>query len=353
MEAFLSELGLSHLSTTLGSMTLDAMAELFSESPTKLLNKLKEIGVDKLPERQKLKNGISKAIREGKVTDPGEAKRAAEAAAAAEKKEKAAAAAKAAMAAASVKSGVPDGLSLQPEPDEEFDLAVAMAGGVKKEDPNKKVEFAFEKYEDRITATALVDSLLEQNEKERIKLKTIGSATAMPPASTDAVIVGAGVGGLCVAHELVTKTEIRDLAILERTDIIGGVWTSQANSYSRVNSSEPAYRMPRKAFEHKETFTNHTPAYQILDGLRLTVEEFGLKDKLYLETVVESVTERKDGVKGWHVEGTKSAGAFQTLTKLVVMCTNRRLGVPRVITYPGEEDFRRHRPRPQRGRGAP
>ena len=55
----LEALSFPHLTDVLSSTTFQALSEL---SRTALLTKLKELGVSKLPERQKLATGISKVL---------------------------------------------------------------------------------------------------------------------------------------------------------------------------------------------------------------------------------------------------------------------------------------------------
>ena len=58
VEALLSSLSLSHLSSTLTDESFEAWAEL---KRTDLLSRLKAKGVEKLAERQSIANGFSKA----------------------------------------------------------------------------------------------------------------------------------------------------------------------------------------------------------------------------------------------------------------------------------------------------
>lgn len=41
---------------------------------------------------------------------------------------------------------------------------------------------------------------------------------------TSVVIVGAGIGGMCVAIDLITRNNCRDFVILEQSAGVGGTW---------------------------------------------------------------------------------------------------------------------------------
>ena len=282
VDAFLGHVGLDHLAQQLSSATLEELAYLAAEAKTKCLNRLKELGVEKLPERQKFANGMLKALREGLVEDVYKAEKEAKDAEEAKRKEE---------TNKTVKEDA-FGQRVQTE-DDGFDLAVALLQGVKKEDPNKKVTFAT--YDDNITATALVDSLAEKMKEKMAKLATLGSSTAPPPKQTTAVLVGAGMAGLSTAVELQTSGGLAasEMVLLERAPAAGGVWFNQANSYSRVNSSEPSYRLPRKPFEKRECYTNHTPAHIIVESLIDTLTNFKLTERLHTKCTVETVLARK------------------------------------------------------------
>ena len=72
------------------------------------------------------------------------------------------------------------------------------------------------------------------------------------------------------------------------------------------------------------------------------IVDYDLADKLYLNTKCEAVIARKDGKKGWLVEGTVlSTGVTWSMhTELAAMCTNRRLGAPRKLMFPDEDKYK-------------
>lgn len=54
----------------------------------------------------------------------------------------------------------------------------------------------------------------------------LGPSTSSRRDYTDTavVIVGAGIGGMCVAIDLITRNNCRDFVILEKSSGVGGVW---------------------------------------------------------------------------------------------------------------------------------
>ena len=75
-------------------------------------------------------------------------------------------------------------------------------------------------------------------------------------------ITGAGVSGLLLARRILC--EGYQCGVLEKSSNVGGVWHSQANKSSRVNTSEAAYRLVERGFLIN---FDHTPASLILDDL--------------------------------------------------------------------------------------
>ena len=177
----------------------------------------------------------------------------------------------------------------------------------------------------------------------------------VPPPTADVLVVGAGLAGLIVASRF-AQAGAR-VVMLERSNHVGGVWRQHANPFSRVNSSEPGYRVPvRRATPN----TNHSHHSEILvDALRLLRGEVeaptdgtrddatSLADKIFLGCEVRGVQEVPAGQqqlspsRGWRVVGVCGAEAvpFEVRSGTVVVCTNRRLGVPRSLTLKGEADF--------------
>jgi cation diffusion facilitator CzcD-associated flavoprotein CzcO len=166
-------------------------------------------------------------------------------------------------------------------------------------------------------------------------------AAARPAlASTGVVIVGGGLTGVTLASALAAAGA--DLLILERASTIGGVWRWHGNPHSRVNSTEPAYRVARR---REQPNTNHSYFCEIIDDLRRLIEEHDLAGRTWLNANVSRVFRAGGGA--WQAVG-ESCGAASSLGRFTVsaaadgmllLCTNRRLGAPRELKYDGEASF--------------
>lgn len=148
--------------------------------------------------------------------------------------------------------------------------------------------------------------------------------------AVDALVVGAGVAGLAVARAL----DAPRTALVERDGVVGGVWRQYANATSRVNTSEPAYRLA-----DGRPWSNHSRASEVLLQLGLELRAFlDGGGALALRTEVRRATPTARGYDVHVARAGSQSGA--TAAELVVVCTNRRLGVPRAIVLPDEARFR-------------
>lgn len=165
--------------------------------------------------------------------------------------------------------------------------------------------------------------------------KEIRNATVLgiaPPLETAVCIVGAGLAGLTVAAEL-RGQGCESVWLVERSASVGGVWMWHANPTSKVNSSEPSYRIGARRM------ANHSPHHEILSGVLSVFHQFGIATRLSLETEARSAMPRKDGASGWMVCSAQKGAVVLTKARLVTLCTNRRLGVPRDLPLRGEHSF--------------
>lgn len=155
------------------------------------------------------------------------------------------------------------------------------------------------------------------------------------PSTADTCIVGGGATGIIVASRLKTDRSDESLVVFERSNMPGGVWAHHANSTSRVNSSEPSYRIAA----HKMP-TNHSHAHEVLCACTDALRSLGT-DVLYVNTDVSSVA-RAASNTGWSITGTSGVDRlhFCTHASLVVLAINRRLGIPRTTVLPGEAKFK-------------
>jgi hypothetical protein len=150
------------------------------------------------------------------------------------------------------------------------------------------------------------------------------------PSQVDCLVVGAGITGLLVAQEL---TDLgKEVLLVEKSDDVGGVWRYQANKTSRVNTSEPAYRLLSKALPNMD----HTPTAQIMDDVRSLADRLSQRVMFRFQTTVTRVEENMN--VQFTDDRSNTVGSVQA--NRVFMCVNRRLGNVRRLEFPNEAKFK-------------
>ena len=161
---------------------------------------------------------------------------------------------------------------------------------------------------------------------------TLASNTNLP-ANAEVTIVGAGLAGLLLAG---TFADAKPLAVLEKSATAGGVWRHYGNAFSRVNSSEPSYRLlaPKAAPN-----TNHSYHSEILGDALRTISDNRLARRIHTATEVHSASMKQGS---WVLAGQRRQGAptaFELPSAFVVLATNRRLGRARSMHLADEATF--------------
>eukprot|EP00966_Prymnesium_polylepis_P245385 5676878-Prymnesium_polylepis.1 len=146
---------------------------------------------------------------------------------------------------------------------------------------------------------------------------------------TEVAIVGAGLAGLLIAAKF---TEAKfEVLVIEKSATAGGTWRQHGNAYSRVNSSEPSYRLIEK-----KANSNHSYHGEILSDALQLIKQHGLASRICTGSEVRRVISTRSG---WLLEGQQKGGAFQLACDNTILCTNRRLGSPRQMHLRGEGVF--------------
>ena len=144
------------------------------------------------------------------------------------------------------------------------------------------------------------------------------------------VVIGAGFGGLGVAHAL-RRAGIMDVTILERADDIGGVWRD--NTYPGAACDVPSPLYSWSWATNPDWGRRYSPQPEILDYIRRTAAADGLLD--LVRTGVEvSAVEYDDATSTWQV--TTSTG---TLSADLVVSAVGQLSHPVVPAVPGASTF--------------
>lgn len=101
------------------------------------------------------------------------------------------------------------------------------------------------------------------------------------PAVAQNLVIGAGLSGLVYARALAEQDGTTSVILLERASTVGGVWSLYANTTSRVNTAEPAYRIMDRNVAH----IDHTPTAMIMRDVASIVESLPGQIRLQVETL--------------------------------------------------------------------
>jgi cation diffusion facilitator CzcD-associated flavoprotein CzcO len=144
------------------------------------------------------------------------------------------------------------------------------------------------------------------------------------------VVIGAGFGGLGVAHAL-RRAGVTDVTILERADDVGGVWRD--NTYPGAACDVPSPLYSWSWATNPEWGRRYSPQPEILDYIRRTAAADGLLD--LVRTGVEvSAVEYDDATSTWQV-----TTSTDTVRADLVVSAVGQLSNPMVPSIPGASTF--------------
>ncbi len=159
------------------------------------------------------------------------------------------------------------------------------------------------------------------------KLKISGNKPL--PQQIDVAIIGAGVTGLYAANQL-SKNNI-SYCVIDKEDIIGGIWSKYANTTSQVNTSEGGYRLVEKEFRSNR---DHSATREILEDIAQVARN--VSDNLYLKTNVEWIEKLDDAYRLTISNGRQTSYLNSTG---VILAINDRVGTPREIEWDNQSLF--------------
>lgn len=117
------------------------------------------------------------------------------------------------------------------------------------------------------------------------------------------------------------------------------------SALSRVNSSEPSYRLP--FVRREKNNTNHTHTYQLLGDIQRLIEQNEMVEHLHMRCTVHGAS--ATGLHSWRVQlalqpgcsllSSMSPSKYTCKASVVVLTVNRRLGAPRQLVCPEEAQF--------------
>jgi hypothetical protein len=152
---------------------------------------------------------------------------------------------------------------------------------------------------------------------------------SMLPKMVDVLIVGAGVTGLYAANRLL-ENKI-SFCVVDKRDMIGGIWSLYANSSSQVNTSEGAYRL----IDHKiRSNRDHSTTREILEDIKDLSSN--ISDHLFLNTEVDRINKIDNF---YQIKITRNQEKQMVKSKGVILAINDRVGTPREIDWQNQNNY--------------
>jgi cyclohexanone monooxygenase len=153
-------------------------------------------------------------------------------------------------------------------------------------------------------------------------------------ARFDAIVVGAGFGGLYMLHRL--RGLGLEVRVYEQADDVGGTWYWNRYPGARCDAESLAYSFSfsselEQEWEWKERYATQP---QILEYVRHVADRFELRSDIRFERRV-AAARYDDEQRRWHVETEQGDSASAAFLVMATGC----LSVPLVPDIPGLEDF--------------
>lgn len=164
----------------------------------------------------------------------------------------------------------------------------------------------------------------------------VPSAPAAVPGTApgqilDAVIVGAGYGGLGAAAQL-ARAGFHDFVILERAPRLGGVW--RENTYPGAACDTQSVIYCYSYFPHLDATRMYSEQPELLAYLEALADEFDLFGRIRFDAEVVRAEWKDDGAL-WEIS-TRSGAGFRARAFVPAW---GQLGTPHVPEFPGIERF--------------
>jgi cation diffusion facilitator CzcD-associated flavoprotein CzcO len=147
----------------------------------------------------------------------------------------------------------------------------------------------------------------------------------------EVVVIGAGFGGLCVAHRLAAGG-IDDVVILERDDGVGGTW--RANTYPGAACDVPSHLYSLSFAPKPDWSRAYAPQPEILAYVEDCYDRLDLRRKVRTGVSIEGAT-WSDESGTWRVR----AADGRTFEAPVLVSAVGMFNTPKIPTIPGIEDF--------------
>jgi cation diffusion facilitator CzcD-associated flavoprotein CzcO len=150
---------------------------------------------------------------------------------------------------------------------------------------------------------------------------------ADPGDPLEAIVVGAGIGGICMAIKL-REAGIERFAVLEREAEIGGAWA--ANTYPGCACDVASHLYSFSFAPNPGWSRSFSPQGEILAYLEGCADRFGVRSKVRLSAAVTSAVYDEEAAL-WRVE----VNGAETLTARVLVLAKGLLSRPHLPDLPG------------------
>ena len=147
----------------------------------------------------------------------------------------------------------------------------------------------------------------------------------------EVAIVGAGFGGLALAHRL-AQDGIDDVAILERSAGVGGTW--RANSYPGAACDVPSHLYSLSVAPNPNWSRAYATQPEILDYVEDCYDRLGVRRKVHLDTEITDVR-WSESDSCWRL----SDRSGQEFEASVVVAATGMFHTPSFPAIPGIDDF--------------
>lgn len=147
------------------------------------------------------------------------------------------------------------------------------------------------------------------------------------------IIIGAGIGGLLLAHRL--REAGVDALILEKQQDVGGTWNS--HGYPGAGVDTPSY-LYSFSFFHRDWSGYFSKQPEVLRYLQDFAEEHDLR-RLIRFGVEVTAARYDETAQSWSVETTDGAGRSAVLSAPVVVSAAGLFGLANDPNLPGREEF--------------
>ncbi len=170
--------------------------------------------------------------------------------------------------------------------------------------------------------------------RHELRLSSQPEGLAGPPPGFSALIIGAGISGLCAAVQF-TAANI-PYTIVERRDDLGGVWFDNRYPGAACDVPSHLYSFSFAPYAWSRYFAGSREIHQYLEHV---ADEFDIRR--HIRFGVEVIEARFDEASGtWQADVQTKAGARETLHANIVISGVGAFNKPRIPDVPGLDRFK-------------